>query len=228
MLFPEYANDTFPTSWAIEISYSDEGHIDDEDATDTVYDELLESLKESAKEETEIRKKEGYPTYALLGWASPPFYDAANKKLHWAKLLKFDSDSGQTLNYNIRILGRTGVLVLNAIGTPADLNEINQSLQPILKGVNFSKGNTYADYKEGIDKKASYGIAGLIAGGVLAKTGLLAKLGLFFVKFAKLIFLALAGAIGGLWKWFFGKKKEKENPEENKLPPCETAENPES
>jgi uncharacterized membrane-anchored protein len=224
MIFPEYANDTFPTTWAIEISYSDEGHVDDGDASEIDYNDLLEQLKESAKEEGEARKSEGYPAYELLGWASPPFYDATNKKLHWAKLLKFDGDTTQTLNYNIRVLGRTGVLVLNAIGSPADLNEINQSLDGILKGVNFTKGNTYADYQEGIDKKASYGIAGLIAGGILAKTGILAKLGIFFAKFAKLIFIGIAAAAGGLWKWITGKKSAKKE-EEPKLPARE--ENPE-
>ena len=213
MIFPDYANDTFPSTWAIEISYSDEGHVDDADAADTDYEELLEQLKETAKEEGEQRKASGFPAYELMGWASPPFYDAANKKLHWAKMLKFEGDSVQTLNYNIRVLGRSGVLVLNAIGSPSDLNEISQSLDPVLKGVNFTSGNTYADYKEGIDKKASYGIAGLIAGGILAKTGILAKMGIFIVKFAKLIFAGLAAAVAAFWRWLSKKKKEKRKQE---------------
>ena len=128
-------------------------------------------------------------------------------------MLKFEGDSVQTLNYNIRVLGRSGVLVLNAIGSPSDLNEISQSLDPVLKGVNFTSGNTYADYKEGIDKKASYGIAGLIAGGILAKTGILAKMGIFIVKFAKLIFAGLAAAVAAFWRWLSKKKKEKRKQE---------------
>jgi uncharacterized membrane-anchored protein len=225
MLFPDYASDTIPTTWAIEMSYSDEGHIDDGDAEDIDYDELLTGLQEGAAEETEQRKKEGYATYKLLGWASKPYYDSKNKKLHWAKRLKFDTDSSETLNYNIRILGKEGVLVLNAIGSPSDLDEINKDLPGILPSVNFVSGNTYADYKEGVDKKASYGIAGLIAGGILMKTGLLAKLGIFFAKFAKLIIVGLIAAFGGLWKWFKGRNSSPEASVEDKNTPNEEAPN---
>jgi uncharacterized membrane-anchored protein len=217
MIFPGYANDTFPSTWAIEISYSDEGHIDDEDASEIDYEELLEQMKEAAVNEGESRKKAGFPAYEIVGWASPPFYDSRHKKLHWAKLLNFEGDSSPTLNYNIRVLGRNGVLVLNAIGSPSDLSEINQSLSGILKGINFTPGNAYADFQEGIDKKASYGIAGLIAGGILAKTGILAKMGLFFAKFAKLIFVGMAAGAGALWKLFTGRKSAKKE-EEPALP----------
>ena len=49
-------------------------------------------------------------------------------------------------------------------------------------------------------------IGGLIAGGILAKTGLLAKLGLIFAKFAKVIILAIAGLGGAIMKFFRGNK----------------------
>ena len=117
-------------------------------------------------------------------------------------------------------------MVLNAIGTPSDLQEINESLSDILQSVNFTAGNTYADYKEGVDKKASYGIAGLIAGGVLAKTGILAKIGIFLVKFSKFIFIGIAAAAGSIWKWVTGRRNAKKEEEENQLPPA--AENEEN
>jgi uncharacterized membrane-anchored protein len=211
MLFPEYANDTFPATWAIEISYSDEGHVDDEDAADIDYDDLLEQMKDEAEEGNEARKQAGYQSISLLGWASTPFYDAKNKKLHWAKRIRFGTDSAETLNYNIRILGKAGVLVVNAIGSPEDLPEIKQELDGILTAIDFTEGNAYADYKEGVDKKASYGIAGLIAGGILMKTGLLAKIGIFLLKFSKLIIVGLIAGASALWKWITGKKKDSAN-----------------
>ncbi|HOY97219.1 MAG TPA: DUF2167 domain-containing protein [Catalimonadaceae bacterium] len=211
MLFPDYANDTFPATWAIEISYSDEGHVDDEDAADIDYEDLLEQMQEEAEDGNEARKEAGYQTISLLGWASTPFYDAKNKKLHWAKRLRFGTDSTETLNYNIRVLGKAGVLVVNAIGSPEDLPEIKQELDGILTAVDFTEGNAYADYKEGVDKKASYGIAGLIAGGILMKTGLLAKIGIFLLKFSKLIIVGLVAGASALWKWITGKKKNSGN-----------------
>lgn len=208
LLFPEFANDTVPDTWAIDIAYSDEGHIDDEDANEIDYDELLTNMQEGAKEAAEERKKQGYAPFEILGWASPPFYDVQAKKLHWAKKLKFEGEEGVTLNYNIRVLGKAGVLELNAIGSLEDLPEINQNLKPILSSINFTKGNGYSDFVEGVDKKATYGIAGLIAGGVLMKTGILAKIGLVVVKFGKFILMALIAGAGAIYKWVTGKSRD--------------------
>jgi len=176
------------------------------------YDELLTQMQDQIKEINPERKKQGYSTVELLGWASPPYYDEKEKKMHWAKRLLFEGDSIETLNYNIRVLGRKGVLVLNAIGTMERLEEIKTSVSPILANVSFNDGNRYADFNEGTDKVAAYGLIGLIAGGVLAKTGLFAKLGLILLKFAKVIIVGAGAAIAGIVKLFKGKKDDEVNP----------------
>lgn len=47
-----------------------------------------------------------------------------------------------TLNYNIRILGREGYLLLNVIGDMNDRNAIQQNIQPILNSVDFTGAAT--------------------------------------------------------------------------------------
>ena len=167
MIFPEEANNIVPTTWAIEITYDEDGHVKDDDAKDIKYDELLEQMQKEVKEINPERKKQGYPTFQLTGWASPPYYDEKEKKLHWAKRILFEGDSTETLNYNIRVLGRKGVLILNAIGTMDQLAKIKSQINPILANINFNDGNKYADFDSNADKVAAYGIGGLIAGGVL-------------------------------------------------------------
>ena len=162
-------------------------------------------MKESFAEGNKIRVEKGYPTMDFVGWASTPFYDEANKKLHWAKELKFEGSPINTLNYNIRILGRKGFLELNAIGEMTMLDEIKNNIDPILGSVNFNDGNRYSDFNPDIDKVAAYGIGGLIAGKLLAKAGLLAKIGIILAKFWKIIALAFIGLFAGMKK-FFGKK----------------------
>jgi uncharacterized membrane-anchored protein len=210
MIFPSEANDLIPMTWAIEISYEEEGHVKDDDAKDIDYDDLLKDMKAQVEEVNPERKKLGYPTYELMGWASPPFYNEKEKKLHWAKSILFEGDSAETLNYNIRILGRKGVLVLNAIGNMDQLAEIKAQINPILANVNFEEGNRYADYNEGIDKTAAYGIGGLIAGGVLVKSGLFAKIGILLLKFLKPLLVGGGLLIAGLAKYFTGKKGDDE------------------
>ncbi len=212
MIFPEEADNVIPTTWAIEITYDEDGHVKDDDAKDIKYDELLEQMQKEVKEINPERKKQGYPTFQLTGWASPPYYDEKEKKLHWAKRILFEGDSSETLNYNIRVLGRKGVLVLNAIGTMDQLAEIKSKINPILANVNFNDGNKYADFDSNADKVAAYGIGGLIAGGVLLKTGLFAKIGLVLLKFGKLIVVGAAAVVGGIVKFFKGKKDNEVNP----------------
>jgi uncharacterized membrane-anchored protein len=142
-----------------------------------------------------------------MGWASQPFYDSERKVLHWAKELRFsDSDGENTLNYNVRVLGRKGVLVLNAIGGMSQLPAIKKDINGVLGMVSFSPGSKYSDFDPGVDEVAAWTIGGLVAGKVLAKVGMFAVL----AKFWKLILIGLIGAGSWFWKLFKKKKEDKE------------------
>jgi hypothetical protein len=69
----------------------------------------------------------------------------------------------------------------------------------------FDAGHRYADYKPGTDKLAAYGLAALVGGGIAAKAGLFAKLGVFLLAFKKVI-LAGVVAVGAVAKKMFGGK----------------------
>lgn len=197
-------------SWAVVVTYSDEGYVSDEDAAGTDYDAMLKELQASAKDENAARKEAGYGTVELVGWAVPPRYDSTSKKLYWAKELAFEGSEQHTLNYDIRVLGRRGYLSLNAVAGMSELGTVQGGMQRLLPMTDFDSGARYADFNESTDKLAGYGIAALIGGGIAAKTGLLAKLGaLLFAakKFVVLIVLGIAGFIG---KLFGGRDKKKE------------------
>ena len=202
MLFPENSgpNDTSSLMYAIDITYSEDGYIDDSDAAEIDYDELLEEMQGDMVEANEYRRENGYEQVALIGWATKPFYDNAGKKLYWAKELQFGESEEHTLNYNIRVLGRKGYLQLNVIGGMEALNYIESHMDEILPAIDFNEGNRYADFNPKLDKVAAYGIGGLIAGKVLLKAGLLAKVGLLLAKFWKVIALAVVGALAGIRK----------------------------
>jgi len=86
-----------------------------ENANDIDYDEMLVEMKKDTKASSDARVEQGYETIELVGWAAKPFYDANERKLHWAKELRFGTQEMSTLNYDIRVLGRRGVLVLSFI-----------------------------------------------------------------------------------------------------------------
>ncbi|MBO9699859.1 MAG: DUF2167 domain-containing protein [Sporocytophaga sp.] len=218
LLFPEDMGPMHPDSWAISVEYSEEGHIDDDDAEDIDYDELLTEMKKDAESANPGRVQGGYEPIHLIGWAAKPYYDAENKKLHWAKEIQFgDSATGvNTLNYNIRILGRKGYLMLNAIGGMSQLGAINKDIDKVLASVEFTEGYKYSDFNPEMDKVAAYGIGGLVAGKVLAKVGFFGIL----AKFGKVIILGIGAALTFIWKFFTGRRKNKvdELPENNGQP----------
>jgi uncharacterized membrane-anchored protein len=174
-------------------SYEDDGHVDDADAAGIDYDALLQSMQEDVAGVNEQRRKNGYPTVELLGWAQRPHYDAAGKKLYWAKRLQFADGEGETVNYDVRVLGRSGVLVLQAVGDMQNLQQVADGCQELLVATEFVPGQRYTDFDASLDKVAAYGIGGLIAGKVLLKAGLL-----------KLLLKPLLIA-GGLLVVFLGK-----------------------
>lgn len=204
MLFPE---DMMPTSevftYAIDISFEEEGYIEDDDAEDIDYDELLESMQQDIRDANPARVEMGYEPMELVGWAAAPFYDATEKKLHWAKEITFGDAEINTLNYNIRILGRKGFLTMNVIGDIDVLPMVNQDLDQVLASVEFEDGNKYSDFDPDIDEVAAYGIGGLIAGKVLAKAGFFAAI----LKFWKVIALGVVGGFAALKNRIFGKKE---------------------
>lgn len=204
LLFPNNSmvmGDDF--TYAIEITYSEEGYIDDEDAADIDYDELLETMQEDTKEQNQYRQEMGYGAIEMIGWASEPFYDATTKKLHWAKELHFDGELENTLNYNIRILGRKGYLNMNAISYMEHLPLVQQNIDEIIASAEFTPGNRYSDFNPDLDEVAAYGVGGLIAGKILAKTGFFALI----LKFWKFIALGAIGVFGAFRKKLFGSKE---------------------
>jgi uncharacterized membrane-anchored protein len=206
MLFPANSNPLDEGAWAYVIEYDPSGHVKDDDADDINYDDLLKEMRDDVAESNKERTAAGYDAVTLVGWASPPFYDKTNHTLHWAKTLKFGDAADNTLNYNVRVLGRKGVLILNAVGAPKDLTAIKASIPSLLSAVTFNKGQQYTDFDSSLDEVAAYGIGGLIAGKVLAKVGLFA----IILKFWKLGLLALSGAWAGIKRFFGGKGKTEE------------------
>lgn len=207
MLFPANTSPFDMDAWAVIISYEEEGYVSDKDAEDIDYDELLDEMKKGSLENNKERLKAGYDPIEVVGWAAAPFYDKESKKLHWAKEIKFGESDVNTLNYNIRILGRKGVLILNIVAGMPQLQVINSEIPTLLSMTEFNPGQRYSDFDPKVDTIAAYGIGALIAGKVAAKAGLLAKFGGIFLAMKKFVILFFVGVVA-FFKSLFGKKNK--------------------
>ena len=193
MLFPRNRSPVDAAAWGAAITFDEIGLVSDEDATRYDYDALLAEMQADTRKDNIWRDENGYARVDLLGWASKPHYDLQSRKLYWAKRLKFADSEGETLNYNIRALGRKGVLVVNFIAGMDQLDDVEAAVPDVLGMVNFTEGNRYSDFDPKIDTVAAVGIGGLIAGKVLAKTGLLAMGLVLLKKFGVFLLLPLLG-----------------------------------
>jgi uncharacterized membrane-anchored protein len=202
MIVPADVDPLGADSWGVVVTYDKDGHVKDDDADGINYAKLLKEMQEGTAAANEERKKQGYPGMQLAGWAEPPHYDKAAHKLYWAKDLLNEDSGHHGLNYNIRVLGREGVLVLNAVADMSQLGQIKTEMQKITAFTNFTAGNRYADFNDKTDKVAEYGIAALVAGGVAAKLGLFGKLVALLLAFKKLIIVGVAAVGSAIWKLF--------------------------
>lgn len=220
MIFPENGSPFTDSSYAFVVSYDAMGFVKDDDADEFDYDEMLKDFQSGEVEVNKERAKQGYEPIHMVGWAQKPFYDKDNKVLHWAKELKFGTESDvNTLNYDVRILGRKGVLSLNAIATMGELNIVKKDIDQVRHMASFTEGNTYKDFDPKIDEVAAWTIGGLVAGKVLAKAGVLVIL----AKFWKLIALGFVAAGGFIAKWFKRKKNAGAEPETEAVESMEEA-----
>jgi uncharacterized membrane-anchored protein len=199
--------------YIVTIDFEDSGHIKDDESLDSK--ELLDSIREGEEEYNAERKKLGFHAIHAAGWDEQPHYDKQKHQLIWGLLV--ESSDGGSINYNTRILGRTGFVSLNLLTDKQHLAEYKPAGSLLLSKTAFEPGKRYEDFNSSTDKVAEYGLTGLVLGGAglglakAVKIGLLAKFGkglLALLIAGKKAIVAAAVAAGAAIKSLFKKKKD--------------------
>lgn len=212
MIFPANREVLQDSSYSFVVTYEETGYVKDDDAAEIDYDKMLKQMKEDEVAENEERAKQGYFTIHTVGWAQKPFYDKQRNVLHWAQEFRAGDAEVNTLNYDVRVLGRKGVLSLRAISTINELPLVNANIDQILNIASFNKNYAYSDFDSGLDKVAAVGIGGLVAGKVLAKAGFFAIVLKFLAAGWKFIVFGFVAIGAWVRKLITGRKKNNEAP----------------
>jgi uncharacterized membrane-anchored protein len=181
-------------SWFALFEFSPVGYVRDDESIDP--NVIFEALKRVNVRSNEERRKLGLPVLELEGWFTPPHYDIQTRRLEWATKLR-NVDGDISVNYNIRLLGRSGVMNAVLVSEPETLASDVRAFKSTLASFSFDAGERYMEFRAG-DKVAEYGLTGLIVGGavaVAAKSGLLNILG----KFGLLIIAGIGAVIAGFF-----------------------------
>ena len=220
---PEAANDVlglvmpagttpYSETWGAVVTFQQTGYVTDDDARDADYAALMQQMQAAAVAANEERRAAGFGAVNVVGWAQSPSYDSVNHSVVWARELEFEGEGVNALNYDLRTLGRSGVLSINLVATMPELHKIREVADDFSQIAVFEAGARYDDFNAETDDTAGYGIAGLVAGG--AGLAVAKKIGLFavFFKFLKpalfglvLLLAAFAGPISR--KLGFGKTR---------------------
>ncbi len=185
--------------WAMVIRYEADGYIPDEDAADIGYADLLSAMQDEIQAGNTERLEQGRDPITLIGWAAQPQYDTKQHALHWAEEFQSGEDSLHTLSYNIRVLGRKGVLALSVIADIEQLPAIESQLSSIIGLVSFDPGATYEEFIPGSDKVATQGLSALVVGNTSTQTGFVKTTLLFFKKFGVWLVVGLGLCLGMVW-----------------------------
>lgn len=193
-------------AWFAIFQFRPTGYVKDDETVDAK--DVLESVKQGTATGNEERKKRGWNTISITGWKFQPQYDRQTKLLEWAFMARDDSTNAPIVNYNTRLLGRTGVMEVTLVVDPKDLDGAVGSFKTALDGYTFVPGEKYTEFKQG-DRVAEFGLAALIAGGaaaVAAKKGFFAVIAGFLAAAWKFIAVAAVGGFAWL-KSLFNKKR---------------------
>ncbi len=197
----------------VTLDFEDSGHIKDDESLDGK--ELLDSIREGEEDYNAERKKLGFSAIHAAGWDEQPHYNKQQHQLIWGLLV--EASDGSSINYNTRILGRTGFVSLNLLTDKQHLAQYKPSGALLLSKTAFEPGKRYEDFNSSTDKVAEYGLTGLVLGGAglglakIAKIGLLAKFGKGIIALliaGKKAIVAAAVAAGAAIKGLLKKKKD--------------------
>jgi len=194
--------DPYSDSPAYVVYYEESGYVHDRDAGRIDYDAKLRDMISEDSLSNNRRRELGYGGLQLIGWASPPHYDRRRKALHWAKEMVSENSERNVLNYNIRVLGRFGVVVINAISTMDHLDEVKSELPAVLDMAAFNEGYRHADYDPSIDGTAQKGLGSLIDGKDEEIKGTIKRLLLLGAG----AFVGMLLVLVALW-YFFARKR---------------------
>lgn len=177
--------------YSFVLSYTATGFIPFDDKKQLDHDYLLEGMQNQINEENEVRLRNGHNALYVTNWVMVPYYDSFRKALYWATELGVNGSDEHLLNYNLRLLGKKGVLKINAVATMDQLPVIKKFLPYLLSQARFEEGSRYQDQPDQAEAVSSWELEELIIGQQEPKksTGLSVYVSIGIATIISLVFL---------------------------------------
>jgi uncharacterized membrane-anchored protein len=202
----------FPTAmdtWFAFLEYVPAGYIKDDDAKTWNADDLLKQISDNTEKENDARRAAHLPAFHVVGWIEKPHYDARAHRLVWSISIRNEGlvdPSNDVINYRTLVLGREGYVSLVMVTGAAAIDSEKPIANALLSDLTFVPGMRYENFDASTDRIAEYGLAALIGGIAIKKLGMIGLIAAFFLKFIKVIGIAVVAGLAAIRRFFTGKK----------------------
>jgi len=159
-------------AWFMLFSFDPCGYVRDDAKNRLDPDAILETLQQRGAAFHGGPEEAGRTAMRPVGWQIEPRYDEIARLLEWCLIL--ESREGRTLNHNIRLLGRNGVMEAVLVCGPEELEATLPLARLLLRDLQYRAGHRYVEWKSG-DMVAPIGLVALITGEAVepaSRTGL--------------------------------------------------------
>ncbi len=194
LLMPAATNPTTADAWGVVLSYQPIGHVAT-DGTAKLADPALEA---------QVRAARVGANRPFEGFAQPPVFVLATPSLSWAERSAAPGVGGRDLRYEIRMLGRTAVSGLTAVGSQDQLPAVTAAAPDLMTMLTFGAGQRYSDFSQGADQVSAYDLAALVIGAPEASQGLVADAASAEGGGLQTVSSGGGGLLGGLFPWIAG------------------------
>ena len=195
--------------YSFYLAYNNEGYISLDDWKKVDPDNLMNQLRETAKNNVEYYKSQNLDYAKNIDWIFKPTLNEELKTVSYSYKVIW-SDNNVTMEAKNLTLGKKGYISsIFVTNFSENLNLENEAsyAKDFANTIKFDEGYRHSDYKSG-DKVAAMGIGGLVAGSLGVKA--LAKAGVF-AKFLKFGWILLAPLLLFVGKFSGSGKTEKQN-----------------
>lgn len=195
--------------YSFYLAYNNEGYISLDDWKKVDPDNLMNQLRETAKNNVEYYKSQNLDYAKNIDWIFKPTLNEELKTVSYSYKVIW-SDNNVTMEAKNLTLGKKGYISsIFVTNFSENLNLENEAsyAKDFANTIIFDEGYRHSDYKSG-DKVAAMGIGGLVAGSLGVKA--LAKAGVF-AKFLKFGWILLAPLLLFVGKFSGSGKTEKQN-----------------
>ena len=200
--------------YSFYLAYNNEGYISLDDWKKVDPDNLMNQLRETAKNNVEYYKSQNLDYAKNIDWIFKPTLNEELKTVSYSYKVIW-SDNNVTMEAKNLTLGKKGYISsIFVTNFSENLNLENEAsyAKDFANTIIFDEGYRHSDYKSG-DKVAAMGIGGLVAGSLGVKA--LAKAGVF-AKFLKFGWILLAPLLLFVGKFSGSGKAEKQNSRKKK------------